>query len=254
MYEIDNAQFGSFVAQLRREKGYTQKQLAQRLCISDKAVSKWERGLSLPDISMLLPLAEALEVSVTELLESRRIDVAESTDMEQVEEIVKKAISFSGERPAERGGASRRAKLGFVVSSCLSLAIIAYLYFSGGPESFLPGTMTMVGLCFLFGVYFTFLAKDRLPDYYDDNHISSYSDGIFRFNLVGVRFNNRNWPHILNALRRWCSWTQLAVMTLLLILRSFFPDFDSGPYRTAILVLFLAALFIPVYITAKKYE
>ena len=129
MYEIDNAQFGSFVAQLRREKGYTQKQLAQRLCISDKAVSK--RGLSLPDISMLLPLAEALEVSVTELLESRRIDVAESTDMEQVEEIVKKAISFSGERPAERGGASRRAKLGFVVSSCLSLAIIAYLYFSG---------------------------------------------------------------------------------------------------------------------------
>ena len=171
MYEIDNAQFGSFVAQLRREKGYTQKQLAQRLCISDKAVSKWERGLSLPDISMLLPLAEALEVSVTELLESRRIDVAESTDMEQVEEIVKKAISFSGERPAERGGASRRAKLGFVVSSCLSLAIIAYLYFSGGPESFLPGTMTMVGLCFLFGVYFTFLAEDRLPDYYDANHI-----------------------------------------------------------------------------------
>lgn len=254
MYEIDNAQFGSFVAQLRREKSYTQKQLAQRLCISDKAVSKWERGLSLPDISMLLPLAEALEVSVTELLESRRIDVAESTDMEQVEEIVKKAISFSGERPAERGGASRRAKLGFVVSSCLSLAIIAYLYFSGGPESFLPGTMTMVGLCFLFGVYFTFLAEDRLPDYYDDNHISSYSDGIFRFNLVGVRFNNRNWPHILNALRRWCSWTQLAVMALLLILRSFFPDFDSGPYRTAILVLFLAALFTPVYITAKKHE
>lgn len=47
MYEIDNAQFGSFVAQLRREKGYTQKQLAQRLCISDKAVSKWERGGSL---------------------------------------------------------------------------------------------------------------------------------------------------------------------------------------------------------------
>ena len=46
MYEIDNTQFGSFVAQLRREKGYTQKQLAQRLCISDKAVSKWERGVS----------------------------------------------------------------------------------------------------------------------------------------------------------------------------------------------------------------
>lgn len=254
MYEIDNAQFGSFVAQLRREKGYTQKQLAQRLCISDKAVSKWERGLSLPDISMLLPLAEALEVSVTELLESRRIDVAESTDMEQVEEIVKKAISFSGERPAERGGASRQMKLAFIVSSCLSLAITAYLLLTGGVGNLLPGGMTIVFLSIFFGIYFCFFVKDRLPDYYDENCISAYSDGIFRLNLVGVRFNNRNWPHILKAVRRWCSWTQLAVMALLLVLRSFFPDFNSGPCRTAILVLFLAALFIPVYITAKKYE
>lgn len=254
MYEIDNAQFGSFVAVLRREKGYTQKQLAQRLCISDKAVSKWERGLSLPDISMLLPLAEALEVSVTELLESRRIDVAESTDMEQVEEIVKKAISFSGERPAERGGASRRAKLGFVVSSCLSLAIIAYLYFSGGPESFLPGTMTMVGLCFLFGVYFTFLAKDRLPDYYDENRISCYSDGIFRLNLAGVRFSNRNWPYILKALRFWCCWAPIAMTLVMLAVRSFFPGLNNSIYLPAIFVVFLGGLFVPVYITAKRHE
>ncbi len=47
MYEIDKAQFGRFVAELRREKNYTQKQLAELLCISDKAVSKWERGGSL---------------------------------------------------------------------------------------------------------------------------------------------------------------------------------------------------------------
>ena len=46
----------------------------------------------------------------------------------------------------------------------------------------------------------------------------------------------------------------IMTMALLLVLRSFFPDFNSGPCRTAILVLFLAALFIPVYITAKKHE
>ena len=46
MYEIDKAQFGRFVAELRREENYTQKQLAELLCISDKAVSKWERGVS----------------------------------------------------------------------------------------------------------------------------------------------------------------------------------------------------------------
>ena len=73
-YELDKQALGSFLAQLRKEKGWTQKDLAERLYISDKAVSKWERGLSAPDVSMLMPLAELLGVSVTELLEGRRLE------------------------------------------------------------------------------------------------------------------------------------------------------------------------------------
>ena len=46
MYELDKAAFGRFLAQLRREKGMTQKELAATLYVSDKAVSKWERGVS----------------------------------------------------------------------------------------------------------------------------------------------------------------------------------------------------------------
>jgi len=46
MYEIDREKFGAFVAVLRKEKGMTQRELAQQLYISDKAVSKWERGVS----------------------------------------------------------------------------------------------------------------------------------------------------------------------------------------------------------------
>ena len=46
MYELDREKFGSFIAQLRKEKGYTQKELAEKLSISDKAVSKWETGVS----------------------------------------------------------------------------------------------------------------------------------------------------------------------------------------------------------------
>ena len=52
MYELNKIAFGSFLAQLRREKGMTQKELAACLYVSDKAVSKWERGLSVPDISL----------------------------------------------------------------------------------------------------------------------------------------------------------------------------------------------------------
>ena len=47
MYELDRKKFGAFVSELRKEKGYTQKDLAQKLLISDKAISKWETGVSL---------------------------------------------------------------------------------------------------------------------------------------------------------------------------------------------------------------
>ena len=47
MYELDRKKFGAFVSELRKEKGYTQKDLAQKLLIFDKAISKWETGDSL---------------------------------------------------------------------------------------------------------------------------------------------------------------------------------------------------------------
>lgn len=46
MFEIDKKKFGAFVSELRRENGYTQKELAEKLFISDKAISKWETGVS----------------------------------------------------------------------------------------------------------------------------------------------------------------------------------------------------------------
>ena len=59
---------GSAIRLLREKKGYTQKQLAERLLVSDKAVSKWESGRGLPDISLIEPLAKTLGISVAELL------------------------------------------------------------------------------------------------------------------------------------------------------------------------------------------
>ena len=79
MFEINKSAFGTFLTERRKEKGYTQKELAAKLFISDKAVSKWERALSMPDISLLIPLAEILDVSVTELLEGRKLDSAAMT-------------------------------------------------------------------------------------------------------------------------------------------------------------------------------
>ncbi len=59
---------GAFISELRKEKQFTQKDLADRLGVTDKAVSKWERGLSYPDVSLLTELAQILGVSTNELL------------------------------------------------------------------------------------------------------------------------------------------------------------------------------------------
>jgi len=67
MYE-----FGEFLYQLRKEKGWTQSELADRLGITNKAVSKWETGESFPETSQLVPLASLFGVSVDELLKGKR--------------------------------------------------------------------------------------------------------------------------------------------------------------------------------------
>lgn len=68
MITMDNQRIGMLIARLRKEKEMTQKQIAQRMQISDKTISKWERGEGLPDISLLSELADVLSVSVDVLL------------------------------------------------------------------------------------------------------------------------------------------------------------------------------------------
>lgn len=69
---MDAQKFGTFIAQCRKEKHMTQTELAKKLMITDKAVSRWERGKGFPDISLLLPLASALDLSLTELMCSEK--------------------------------------------------------------------------------------------------------------------------------------------------------------------------------------
>ena len=71
---MNKQQFGSFIADTRKAAGLTQKALAGRLHVTDKAVSKWERALSYPDVTLLEPLAEALGLGVEELMACRRLE------------------------------------------------------------------------------------------------------------------------------------------------------------------------------------
>ena len=69
---MDADKFGCFVANRRKELHMTQKDLAAKIHVTDKAVSKWERGLGFPDINTIEDLANALEISISELMRSER--------------------------------------------------------------------------------------------------------------------------------------------------------------------------------------
>lgn len=70
---MDQIKIGKFIAKERKSKGYTQRQLAEILGISDKTISKWECGNGFPEVSLLLPLCGELEISVNELLAGERV-------------------------------------------------------------------------------------------------------------------------------------------------------------------------------------
>lgn len=71
---MDAIKTGAFIAQLRKEKGYTQKTLAEKLFVSDKAISRWETGKGFPETTLLKPLSDALGISVGELLAGEYIE------------------------------------------------------------------------------------------------------------------------------------------------------------------------------------
>ena len=91
---MDNLKFGSFIAQMRKEKGLTQKELADRLHVTDKAVSKWETGKGFPDVKMMEPLAEELDVSLVELLQGER-QQNDTFTAEQADIAVRQALESS---------------------------------------------------------------------------------------------------------------------------------------------------------------
>ena len=89
---MNQEKIGKFIAELRKQKKLTQEQLAEKLGITKNAVSKWERGLGLMDLSLLKPLSEILDVSVTEILNGEKID--EEIDLKS-EEILIDTLDYS---------------------------------------------------------------------------------------------------------------------------------------------------------------
>lgn len=228
--EVNRAAFGQFLNQLRREKGWTQKDLAERLYVSDKAVSKWERGLSLPDVALLLPLAGALGVSVTELLEGRRAVQEQRYSAAEVEALIRRALAFPVEPPERQQARVKRYLPVYLICCVLG-----------------------VGFGVIYGAYAFFWMAETLPRYYDENRIAQFAQGAMHIHIPGVYYNNRNWRYVLRDFRAWSMASMLLLPPSLAVAGQLDPHL-GGKATVAAFAVYILSLFGCIVVPAKRHE
>lgn len=136
---MDKTQLGAFIAENRRALGLTQKDLAARLHVTDKAVSKWERGLSYPDVTLLEPLADALGLNLTELMSCT--PHTEATGETQKEQAMKDVLQLSADSVVSTRKKGRRW-IAVLAAVCLLLAAALILLSKQFP---LSGVLSLKG-------------------------------------------------------------------------------------------------------------
>lgn len=181
---MEEMKIGRFIRDRRLALCLTQQQLADRLGITDKAVSKWERSVSYPDITILRELADALEVSVAELLAGERDQTPPVPP--EVEDVVMDTVAYA--ETARRKNSGWRWWLFIALTAnCLLAALVLFiLYWTGvaGPHG--SRNLLLAAKCIAFGwaVCYPLLCTDRPVR----NTLIIASVGTYPFLLsIGVR-------------------------------------------------------------------
>lgn len=125
---MDASKFGTFIANVRKDNNMTQLELANKLNVSDKTISKWETGKSLPDITMLEKLSQALNISIVELLNMQKIEI-DTYSKDKVDEILVEFMNYNKKKQA--------SAFDWVVAS-LSMFLVFFILYVLSHFLFLP--------------------------------------------------------------------------------------------------------------------
>ena len=141
---MDQKAIGAFLKRLRKEKGLTQEQLAERFYVSSKTVSRWETGSNMPDVGTLIDLADFYDVDIRELIDGER--KSEMMDKE-TKDTLKKVAAYACE--GEKQTYSKTMKI--VISVCITVLVyvILYVFLSTMRTDLLPLVFVIGGGCAL---------------------------------------------------------------------------------------------------------
>ncbi|MBR1930027.1 MAG: helix-turn-helix transcriptional regulator [Lachnospiraceae bacterium] len=197
---MDQISIGKFIAKMRKEKSYTQRQLADLLKISDKTISKWETGNGLPEVSLMLPLCEALGISVNELLTGEK--VADADYKKKAEENMMNLMREREENKQKMvlvvavGGISTISFVTLLLVVCVYTEVIA-----------LPIKIVLISIaCIIFatGIYFA-MQGERTVGYYQCKHCDeTFVPGFLEY-MAGAHMLTTRYlkcPHC--GKKSWC--------------------------------------------------
>ncbi len=118
---MDQEKIGAFIRDIRKEKGLTQEQFAEKLGVSQRSVSRWETGKTMPDYSLLPGICEVLEINVAELLGAERIE-GENVPKDRVNDMAQIMIALVNDKKM------RRKLLGAILSAIITIVCAVLLY------------------------------------------------------------------------------------------------------------------------------
>ena len=121
---MDQKKIGSFLKELRKEKGITQEEFAEKLNISGRTVSRWETGVNMPDISLLVEIAEFFDVSIPEIINGER---KSKTMNEEVKEVADKLSDYAN---AEKETIIKNIRI-YSIMGTTALVVYSILELSG---------------------------------------------------------------------------------------------------------------------------
>lgn len=184
---MDQKKVGAFIAKRRKTVGLTQMQLAEKLCITDRAVSKWETGKALPDASIMLELCKILEISVNELLTGEEVSM---------EDYNKRADDNLIEMVKQKEQSDKRLLSFEIVIGILSMIILLGFCFIASllpMEDWQRIVLIVSGMLIgLIGLFFA-LRIEQVAGYYEcqcchHKYVPKYSAALFAMHVGRTRY------------------------------------------------------------------
>ena len=155
---MDAHKMGRFIAQQRGELGMTQAELAGKLHVTDKAVSRWERGVGFPDIHLLEPLAQALGVSLVELVQAQKA-AEDAISMQEANNLVSDTIQFSDNGTVSQSiGAAILGLFGIIM-----LFLFQVLFANGSIVAYSVGSLVLGLVAWAAPIWQMTLARNSKP-------------------------------------------------------------------------------------------